>query len=90
MAKRQKTAVRPATHTLFTALLLDVWPDSPSSTTDFGIASQEHYAALQAAVASGAISEERLDELLGDGPGLTKACGGSVIFSTPWDAMRER
>ena len=85
MARKRKMPVRPLAHETFTALVLDVWPDSVAAVVDFGLASNDHYAALQAAVRSGEITEERLDALLGDGPGLTEACGGKVKFKTPYD-----
>lgn len=86
MARKQKLPVRPMTHETLVALVLDVWP-SNAAVVDFGIASNDHYAALQAAVGSGVITEERLDALLGDGPGLTEACGGKVEFKSSYDTM---
>lgn len=78
--------VRPLAHETFEALMLDVWPGH-AAVVDFGIADTAHYAALQEAVRSGKITEEGLDALLGDGPGLTAACGGGVTFTTPYDGM---
>ena len=85
MAKR-KTRVRPVTNETMIALMFDAWP-GPAAVTDFGIASDAHYAALQTAVRSGRIDIHRLDALLGDGPGLTAECGGGMTFTTPYDGM---
>ncbi len=86
--------IRPMTQRVFDALMLDMWPDSPAAVTDFGLASQGHYAALQNAVRSGAITAEQLDALLGDGPGLTEAVNAAVgnphpgiVFATPYDVL---
>ena len=85
MAKR-KTRVRPVTNETMIALMFDAWP-GPAAVVDFGIASDAHYAALQAAVRSERVDIHRLDALLGDGPGLTEACGGGMTFTTPYDGM---
>lgn len=86
--------IRPLTQTVFDALMLDVWPDSPAAVADFGLGSQKHYAALQHAVMSGAVTAERLDALLGDGPALTEAVNADagnphpgIAFRTPYDGM---
>lgn len=80
----KKMPVRPVTDETMIALMFDAWPGN-AAVTDFGIASDAHYAALQTAVRSGKVDIRRLDALLGDGPGLTEACGGKVKFRTPYD-----
>ncbi len=85
--------LRPLTQRVFDSLMLDVWPDSPAAIVDFGIASESHLGALQHAVRTGAVTVERLDALLGDGPGLTEAVNAAagnphlgIVFVTPYDA----
>lgn len=66
--------------------MLDCWP-RPAAIVDFGLNSDEHYAALQQAVRQGATIQE-LDKALGDGPKLTalvREYGSDVCFKTAYD-----
>jgi hypothetical protein len=80
---------------LTTAMLSDEWP-SAATCVDFGLNSQEHYAAMQRAVKEGLTSYE-LDRVLGDGKAITRlvafACHEkdrcTIEFSTPYDALQD-
>jgi hypothetical protein len=76
--------VRPVAQDLFDSLMLDVWP-RPAAILDFGIDSQEHYAALQRSVKRNGVTAAQLDWALGNGDRLTKLTG--IKFSTPYDDM---
>lgn len=84
---------RPVARTLIEALMFDTWP-SPAVITDYGIETQAHYAALQAAVKAGedlAETLRQLDAVLGSGPKITAWVRGLVpgapVFATSWDIL---
>lgn len=86
--------IRPLTHELVTAIMLDKLPESPAIVTDFGIESQQHYEALYYPVRAGEITAEQLDEALGNGPKLTELVRRSpsnphkeITFRTPWEDL---
>lgn len=80
--------IRPVTQNVFDSLMMDIWP-RPAAICDFGIDSDEHYAALQTAIREGATINE-LEEALGNGAKLTalvKKFGSDVQFQTAYDIM---
>jgi hypothetical protein len=80
--------IRPVAAKVYDALMGDFWPPA-SGIVDFGIDSDEHYAALQDAVRKGATKQE-LDKALGDGPALTllvSKYGSNVKFTTSYDDL---
>jgi hypothetical protein len=89
--------VRPLAAKTFRALVLDVWPEGPAALTDFGLKSQEHYAALQHLVKCYRckVTEEGLDAAMCRGPLLTALCQNpcnphpGIVFETPYDEFEE-
>ncbi len=80
--------IRPVTQNAYDCLLLDIWP-RPAAIVDFGLNSDDHYAALKYAVKQGATIQE-LDAALGDGPKLTalvERYGSKIQFKTAYDMM---
>lgn len=84
--------IRPLTHTLFEAIALDMWPDSPAAIADFGLETEAHYEALYHPIRAGEITLEALDAALGNGPKLTALVRSapsnphkSIVFRTPYD-----
>lgn len=87
--------IRPATQNLFDSIMLDTWPRM-AAITDFGIESQNHYEALYDPIRTGELTIEKLEEILGDGPKITKtvqACPScrhkDIVFKTMWDELDE-
>lgn len=81
--------LRPLAEEVYRCLVLDVWP-GPAAVVDFGLATDEHYGALQDAVLNHGVMPEQLDDAMGDGAALTALIRpGSpyhgIRFSTPWD-----
>jgi hypothetical protein len=79
---------------LIEALILDLWP-SQATIIDFGIESSDHLGALQWAYKYERVNKFQLNNLLGNGPELTKAiCTkdnpyGDIVFRTAWDNLPE-
>ena len=61
--------VRQVTKDAYDSIMLDVWPHA-AAIVDFGLDSDVHFAALQAAIRKGATAAE-LDDALGDGGLIT-------------------
>lgn len=93
--------MKPVTENLIEAIMLDMMPRQ-AAMCDFGITSQEHYAALHFCVRQGHVTPEALDAALGDGPALTRLITATtdqlppndmipkgLVFVTPWDDMPE-
>jgi hypothetical protein len=87
--------VRPVTRNLVEAIMLDMWPRT-AAIVDFGLDDQEHYEALHAPIRAGEITDEQLDDALGNGPKLTKlvnACETNrhkgIVFKTSYDEIDE-
>lgn len=82
--------IRPLTEKLWTAAALDLFPDGNAIIVDFGIASTEHFGALQHAIRHGHVTKEKLDAAMGDGPALTRICSTpcnpyrAVTFESAW------
>jgi hypothetical protein len=94
--QRHFEQVRPLTEHLWFCLMFDSWPDSPAVLIDFGIASADHFGALQYAAHDDFISIDQLDKLLGNGPALTPAIDENdgnpykgIIFKTPYDVYEQ-
>jgi hypothetical protein len=67
---------------------------SLAAVTDFGLRTEEQYAALRYAVLEGGIRPEQLAAVAGSGPAVTalmKTVAGNpwrdVVFRTPWDDL---
>ena len=83
--------IRPLTHDLYNALLLDVWP-TRAACIDFGILSEAHYGALQFAVNQEEVTVEQLHAALGKGAALQALISPrnpyrDVTFRTAWDDL---
>lgn len=83
--------VRENTRDLYRSLRLDEWP-SQATVVDFGIASTEHFGALQYAVIHDEVTLEELDQALGNGPAIQALISEGnpyrrVIFRTDWDDL---
>jgi len=85
--------ITSVTEDLFTSLVLDVWP-RPAAIVDFGVDSQKHYEALAYPIRSEEITKEQLQEILGDGPAITKMVQSAdsnphkdIVFTTLYDEM---
>lgn len=83
--------VRKVAQDMFDAAVLDIWP-SPAAICDFGIDSTEHLGALQHAIKHDGVTEQQLDEALGNGPKLTALIREDnpyygVQFHTSWDDL---
>jgi len=74
----------------YDAMILDM-PLTPGAIVDFGIDSQDHHRALQAAARNATV--EQLDEVLGDGPKITAFVAeyasqfAGMTFKTAYDDM---
>ena len=87
--------LHPVTERLVQAYVLDVWPDSATVITDFGLDSQEHYEAFHHAIRNGELTAERLDEaMMGGGTALTALARSlesnphkDIQFHTPYDEI---
>ena len=87
--------VRPTAQNCFESLMLDIWPRA-AAIVDFGLDSDEHYAALKYCVKHDGVTAEQLDQVLGNGKKLTKMVKNSktnpykdVVFETDYDFMYE-
>lgn len=82
--------IRPLTEKLWTAAVLDIWPDGNAAIVDFGLASERHYGALQHAIKHGHTTKEQLDAAMGSGPKLTALCQQpcnpyrDAVFKSAW------
>jgi len=65
-------SVRPVAKSLYTALVLDMWPDSPATIADFFLTDQRRYEALYFPIRAGEITVEQLDQVLGDAAAITR------------------
>jgi hypothetical protein len=89
---QELSEVRDLTRDVYQALVLDVWP-SPAGIVDFGLNTQDHYAALQWAVREGDVTPKQLDAALGKGVQLqaliteTNPYRG-VRFRSTWDDLQ--
>lgn len=63
--------LHPVTEALLRAIRENVWP-GPAAAEVFGLTTAEHAEALYAAVRSGEVTPEALDDALGDGPAITR------------------
>lgn len=84
---------RPVTRNLFDSVMMDAWPRM-AATVDFGLDTTEHYEALYYPIRSGELTLEKLDQILGNGPEITKVinlCESNphkgIIFKTAYDNM---
>ena len=89
--------VRPMTLALIWNLLMDL-PLTPAQSNDFGVATRDHYRALNAVIhAEHPLGlrgfGEELDRAMGNGPALTKLVQTyapqykALRFATPWDEL---
>jgi len=69
--------VRPVAKTTYTAIVLDMWPDSPAAIADFFLTDQRRYEALWYPIRAGEITVEQLDRVLGDAAAITKLVNAS-------------
>ena len=83
----------PATaDNLYESLMLDVWPGA-GAIVDFGLDDIEHYAALQVAIRSGAVTLNDLRRVSCRGPKITallnrKKCNPrGLVFRTSYDGL---
>jgi hypothetical protein len=91
--KKEDAAQRTVPRDVHQTMILDEWP-SEAGVVDFGLASQDHYAALQYAVRYDDVTVEQLDEALGSGRRIQALISERnpyrhVVFRTDWDDMPE-
>lgn len=87
---------RPVAENMYNAVMLDMWPSGMAAMVDFGLTSQEHYEGLYDPIRAGAISLEKLDEILGDGPAITQAVRAykknrfpNIVYKTSYDVFEK-
>lgn len=86
------TGVRPLPLRLYFCLILDIAP-TPAARQDFGIASEQHYGALQFAVKHEGVTPQQLDAACGRGAAIRALVGAEnpyygIEFETAWDRLR--
>lgn len=91
-SRMRRLPLHPVTRSLVRAVRENVWP-GPAVAEAFGLKTVEHAEALYAAVLSGAVTAEELDDALGDGPAITRLVAKAtanpnpaIAFVTGWEA----